>query len=286
MLDQFNELILNNVSKYLSFREFGALSCASKRMFGFFGEKGKAQLAFLEKACNQFLLDLSLGKVSTVPQFIMDFPSTLLFKFNFLDESGRQFKNISLFNYMLWSSNHVLLQACLPYIKADKNVLRSLLGQYDAQMKNGVTYVLDGVDVREPKYQPDDLLTVMKNYLNNKQLDSVYLVEQVGGRQKLLPYPWLTKCYKIENHETNVTVDVLEFHAWGVVVKEMLGSRAAFRRKNNGGVMVLRNVNRDFIAPDIAHLEAQKRLIQQVMDDIENNLKAMANVNERRFGNK
>jgi len=115
------------------------------------------------------------------------------------DCSGREFDNISVFEYALWALDKHMWAAmieCIPRDEEGKRVFEMLIAQYNKVNTEGVTYRLNGKTVTEQHFDFEN--TIIKAL--QTQVDSITAPgdknwdaidkqwrEGVGGAQKLFP---------------------------------------------------------------------------------------------------
>lgn len=115
------------------------------------------------------------------------------------DCSGREFENISGFEYALWAlDKHMWAKmiTCVPQNEEDKRIFEKLIAQYNKVNTDGVTYRLNGTTITEKHFDFENTiikeLQTQVNSINapgNKNWDAIdkQLIEGVGGAHKLLP---------------------------------------------------------------------------------------------------
>lgn len=115
------------------------------------------------------------------------------------DCSGREFGNVSGFEYALWALDKHMwtaMIACIPSNEEGRKVFAQLIAQYNKVNTEGVTYMLNGKAVTERHFDFEN--TIIKE--QQTQVDSMNAPsakgwdiidkqwrEGVGGAQKLLP---------------------------------------------------------------------------------------------------
>lgn len=109
------------------------------------------------KIKTQLLLTcVAMGKGDLVCKILSANPNLLLSRGDVLDPSGRTFKNITAFELMLWSLDHVYMwkriSSCIPEGEEGKEISSSLLQQLENVEKKGVTYILNGEEYTEGHY--------------------------------------------------------------------------------------------------------------------------------------
>ncbi|HAT8860162.1 TPA: F-box protein [Legionella pneumophila subsp. pneumophila] len=115
------------------------------------------------------------------------------------DCSGREFENISAFEYALWALDKHMwaaMIACIPQNEEGRKVFERLMAQYNKVNTDGVTYRLNGKTITEKRFDFEN--TIIKEL--QTQVDSINAPgaknwevidkqwrEGVGGAQKRLP---------------------------------------------------------------------------------------------------
>ena len=125
---------------------------------------------------------------------------SLIFKRGIVtDCSGREFENISGFEYALWALDKHMwaaMIACIPQNEEGRKVFKQLIAQYNKVTTDGVTYKLNGKTITEEYFNFNS--TIIKEL--QTQVDSMYAPEVqdwyaidkqwregVGSAQKLFP---------------------------------------------------------------------------------------------------
>lgn len=115
------------------------------------------------------------------------------------DCTGREFANISGFEYALWAMDKYMwakMLTCVPQNDEDKRIFEILIAQYDKVNTLGVTYRLNGQTITEQHFDFEN--TIIKELQTNvdslnapgdKNWDSIndQWREGIGGAQKRLP---------------------------------------------------------------------------------------------------
>ncbi|KTD41372.1 hypothetical protein [Legionella parisiensis] len=122
-------------------------------------------------------------------------PELLLSRTTIVDQSGRIFRNTTVWEYTLWSLDvrymASMMLKCLPQNKHGEEIRLVLNKQFEEIETQGVTYELDGVIHRE-KYYDFAIIATLNDYLNNFNRQEWTERDQwwstkVGQVQKLLP---------------------------------------------------------------------------------------------------
>ncbi|KTC92241.1 F-box protein [Legionella cincinnatiensis] len=186
------ELKLETVQN-LSNRDLVNLAQTSKYHFALF------QPLLDDRKLAAFLQCVVQGKHDKVKLLLKDDISLILKKGKVTDYSGREFKNVSGFEYALWALDKhmwVNILACIPSNENGRKVFTSLVAQYEKVKTDGITYKLNGKIITEKHFD-------FKNTLIKELQTQVDLInapgdkdedvidkqwrEGVGGAQKLLP---------------------------------------------------------------------------------------------------
>ena len=139
------------------------------------------------------------GKHDVVQSILIDDISLMLKRGKVTDCSGREFENISSFEYALWALDKHMWAAmitCVPQNEEGKRILELLIAQYNKVNTDGVTYRLNGKTITEQHFDFEN--TLIKEL--QTQVDSINAPgvknwdaidnqwrEGVGGAQKRLP---------------------------------------------------------------------------------------------------
>ncbi|KTC81877.1 hypothetical protein [Legionella cincinnatiensis] len=191
MFDELPTEIEVETAKNLSNRDLVNLAQASKY-----------HLALFKPMINvrKLLHHVVQGKHDTVKAMLKK-DRSLLFKRGFVtDCSGREFENISGFEYALWAlDKHMWAKmiACIPQKKESRKVFAKLIAQYNKVNTDGVTYRLNGKTITEKHFDFEntlikelqtqvDLINALGN-MNWSAIINTQWREGVGGAQKLLP---------------------------------------------------------------------------------------------------
>lgn len=139
------------------------------------------------------------GKHDVVQLILIDDISLMLKRGKVTDCSGREFENISSFEYALWAMDKHMwgkMMSCIPQNEAGSKVFAQLIAQYNKVNTDGVTYRLNGKTITEQHFDLEN--TLIKEL--QTQVDSINAPgvknwdaidnqwrEGVGGAQKRLP---------------------------------------------------------------------------------------------------
>ncbi|MFA6303845.1 MAG: F-box protein [Legionella sp.] len=149
----------------------------------------------------KFLYYVTHGEHDAVKAMLKKDVSLIFRRGRVTDCSGREFGNVSGFEYTLWSLDKymwVAMIACIPSSKKGKKVFTQLIAQYNKVNTEGVSYRLKGKTITEQHF--DFKNTIIKEL--QTQVDSLsnrgdktpnefekQWREGVGGAQYLLPIP-------------------------------------------------------------------------------------------------
>ncbi|STY31454.1 SidC homolog [Legionella wadsworthii] len=122
-------------------------------------------------------------------------PELLLARITIVDQSGRIFRNITVWEYTLWSLDvrymaSMMLQ-CLPHNKKGEEIRLALDKQFDEIETRGVTYELNG-EIHQEKHYDFAIINELTEYLNNfnrlewEERDKSWCLK-VGQAQRLVP---------------------------------------------------------------------------------------------------
>lgn len=136
------------------------------------------------------------GEHDAVQSILKDDISFIFKRSKVTDCSGREFENISAFEYALWALDKHMwtaMIACIPQNEEGKKVCEKLMAQYHKVNTDGVTYSLNGQKITEKHFDFEN--TIIKEL--QKQVAAIKTPfwddiltqwrEGVGGAQKLLP---------------------------------------------------------------------------------------------------
>ncbi|QEY52005.1 F-box protein [Legionella longbeachae] len=139
------------------------------------------------------------GKHDAVQLILIDDISLMLKRGKVTDCSGREFENISSFEYALWAMDKHMWAKMMSYIPQNeegRKVFAQLIAQYNKVNTDGVTYRLNGKTITEQHFDFEN--TLIKEL--QTQVDSIHAPgvnnwdaidkqwrEGVGGAQKRLP---------------------------------------------------------------------------------------------------
>lgn len=135
------------------------------------------------------------GNQTVAEKMLLADPELMIRKGVIIDRSGRYFKNISPFEYILWALDvrymaNMMLN-CL-HGKAGLEIAEELKKQYEYFKVNGVTYTLDNQTITEKHYNFSQLVSALQTYVNNysrwdKEKCKEYWCTVVGKAQQTLP---------------------------------------------------------------------------------------------------
>lgn len=138
------------------------------------------------------------GQHDAVQSMLTDDINLMLQRGKVTDYSGREFENISAFEYALWAlDKHMWAKmiSCLPQNEEATKIFNKLISQYNKIITDGVTYRLNGQTITEQHFDFEN--TLIKEL--QTQVDSINAIgsnweavdiqwqKGVGGAQKLLP---------------------------------------------------------------------------------------------------
>jgi hypothetical protein len=139
------------------------------------------------------------GQHDAVQSILTDDISFMFRRGFVMDCSGREFENISAFEYALWAlDKHMwtVMITCIPQNEEGRKVFAQLIAQYNKVNTDGVTYKLNGQTITEKHF--DFKNTIIKELQTQvesifapgtKNLDAIDKQgrEGVGGAQNLFP---------------------------------------------------------------------------------------------------
>lgn len=139
------------------------------------------------------------GQHDTVQSILTDDISLMFKRGKVTDCSGREFENVSGFEYALWAlDKHMWAKmiACIPQNEEGRKIFAQLIAQYNKVNTEGVTYKLNGKTIIENHFDFES--TIIKELQTQVDLINAPGVknwdvidkqwrEGVGGAQKLLP---------------------------------------------------------------------------------------------------
>lgn len=135
------------------------------------------------------------GNQDQAERFLQKNPELLLTRITITDQSGRIFRNITVWEYTLWSLDvrymaSMMLQ-CLPHNKQGEEIRLILEKQFDEIETRGVTYELNGA-IHQEKHYDFAIINELNEYLNNfnrQDWDTrdQYWRLKVGQAQRLVP---------------------------------------------------------------------------------------------------
>ncbi|WP_019215729.1 hypothetical protein [Legionella tunisiensis] len=139
------------------------------------------------------------GKHDSVQLILIDDISLMLKRDKVTDCSGREFENISSFEYALWALDKHMWAAmitCVPQNEEGKRILELLIAQYNKVNTDGVTYRLNGKTITEKHFDFENtLIKELQTQVDSSNapgaknweaIDKQWR-EGVGGAQKRLP---------------------------------------------------------------------------------------------------
>ena len=147
----------------------------------------------------KFLHHVTCGEHDAVKVMLKQDMSLMIKRGYVTDCSGREFKNLSGFEYALWALDKHMwaaMIACIPQNEEGRKVFAQLIAQYNKVNTIGVTYKLNGKTITEQHFDFDN--TIIKelqtqvdsrNAPGTKNWEAIdkQWREGVGGAQKLLP---------------------------------------------------------------------------------------------------
>ncbi len=148
---------------------------------------------------SKLLHHVAHGKHDAVQLILTDNISLIFKRGKVTDCSGREFENISGFEYALWAMDKHMwakMIACIPENKEGRKVFAQLIAQYNKVNTDGVTYRLNGKTITEQHFDFEN--TIIKElqtqvglinapgYKDWGAIDTQWQ-EGVGGAQKRLP---------------------------------------------------------------------------------------------------
>ncbi len=194
----FNELpdeIKYEIASFLTTKDFINLSKTTKSNSPFFTTNQHLKQGY---EVRKFLHHVVRGNHEAVAKMLENNPSLMVIRGQVKDLSGREFSNISGFEYCLWAlDKHMWTKMldCVPKTEDGERIKTELRKQYQMIKEHGVTYTLHGVT---KDYRPETTTTTEKHFdfkgtiiselqkfldrNNNHQW-----ITGVGGAQRLLP---------------------------------------------------------------------------------------------------
>ncbi|CAM2924533.1 TPA: F-box protein [Legionella pneumophila] len=166
-----------------------------------FAQTSKYHLALFKPVIDvrKLLHHVTRGEHDVVKAMLKQDISLIFKRGKVTDCSGREFENISVFEYALWALDKHMWAAmieCIPSNKEGKKVFAELYAQYNKVNTDGVTYRLNGKTITEKHFDFEN--TIIKEL--QTQVDSINAPgkknwgaidnqwrEGVGGAQKRLP---------------------------------------------------------------------------------------------------
>ncbi|CEK09934.1 hypothetical protein [Legionella hackeliae] len=186
----FNNLLEElkiETAQNLSNRELVNLSMTSKYHFNLF-----QPLIDVRK----LLHHVTRGEHDAVKAMLKKDMSLIFKKGLVTDCSGREFENISPFEYALWALDKHMwatMIACIPQNQEGRKVFKQLIAQYNKVNTIGVTYKLNGATVTEQHFDFKNIIIetlvdlVNAQGVKNGNVIGIEWRVGVGGVQKLLP---------------------------------------------------------------------------------------------------
>lgn len=156
--------LINKISEYLSEQDKSVTALVSKTSQTLF------QPDRLQKMTSKLLLLVARGEQNQAEKILRNHPGLLLERGDVL-YSLRQFTNITVFEYALWSWGirdmcNMMLN-CLPYNDHGETIRKDLLTQYINLEQNGLNYELNGNMINEKHYVFSPLIYVLHTYFDN-----------------------------------------------------------------------------------------------------------------------
>ena len=182
------------IAQYLSDSDLISLARVSKSHLGLF-----KPMIDIRKLL-QLLHCVVHGKHDRVQWILKDDINLIFKRGKVTDCSGREFENVSGFEYALWAlDKHMWAKmiACVPSNEKGKEIFAKLLAQYNKVNTTGVTYKLNGKTITENHFDFEN--TIIKELQTQIDLintpdfediiDAIYKQwkEGVGGAQAQLP---------------------------------------------------------------------------------------------------
>lgn len=129
-----------------------------------------------EKFFKHLLENVVRGEQYAAEKILKTNPGYLLARSDFLDCSGRHFKNVTVFEYALWAMDahmYKMMIRCVPENDIGMQLRQALLEQYEAVEKYGLAYVLDGQSTfRNSHFDFKPLLDALEAYIQNEKSQS------------------------------------------------------------------------------------------------------------------
>jgi len=159
---------LKKIADFLPIQDQNELSASSRAMYGLFREKRSEQIVA------KLLLHVARGEEVNVKMLLQRFPEYILARGDVIDNSGRYFSNITVFQYAVWaldSQMWKMILDCLPRDGKREVIKAGLWTQYEEVTTIGINYTLDGVEIRgERHFNFIPLISAYKTYV--EQFDS------------------------------------------------------------------------------------------------------------------
>jgi hypothetical protein len=116
---------------------------------------------------NALLTHVVRGEEDLACKLIIDAPEQLLTKMDVTDYAGRCFHNINSFEYALWALDSHMWSMMLKTVSTIPNYLELLSGlreQHERFKINGITYTLDGKEIKEHHFNFEQLILALDTY--------------------------------------------------------------------------------------------------------------------------
>lgn len=188
-LDNFSPEIINEINKYIQFDSQTQSSFVSTCSFFY----DVVQHRRLHK---QLLKYVAQGKQDEAEKILKKYPEFLLEKGTITDNSGRIFKNVTVFEYVLWALDvrymAPMMIHCLSQDIKGEEIRRKLFEQYKKIKEYGITYELASQIHWEKHFDFSPLITALQDHVNNYNLWNVskrwnHWRTKVRHQQFLLP---------------------------------------------------------------------------------------------------
>lgn len=178
--ENFNELppeLKNETAQNLSDRDLVHLAQTSKY-----------HLALFKPAIDvrKLLHHVTRGKHDVVKAMLTQDISLIFKRGKVTDCSGREYENISGFEYALWALDKHMWAAmieCIPSNEESKKVFAQLIAQYNKVNTEGVTYRLNGKTITEKHFD-------FENTLIKELQTQVYSINEPGANRAVIAKQW------------------------------------------------------------------------------------------------
>lgn len=181
-----------DIAKFLATPDLVNLCLVNKAYFKFFKSMTDDQ---------QLLHNVPRGKHELIAAILKKNSHSILKRGNIRDCSGREFCNITAFEYAVWAlDKHMwsLIISSIPENNESIGLLEALIAQYTQLKQSGVTYRLDGKIITETHFSLNNtIIKAIKTYIEALKTQNCgtlscdvfnkLWVEGIGGNQKLLP---------------------------------------------------------------------------------------------------